>query len=133
MSADYPEEEDLKRIKAWPPEDGWDKLMEFVRERWWPDPEYRFARHGDLHYVVSTSGWSGNEQIIGAMMDNTLFWMFCWESSQRGGHYVFKLPEKAGRAVPFCHWCDTQHTGERKGPDGRYCPGPLTERPEEWK
>ena len=41
-------------------------------------------------------------------------------------------PFPAWGTDPYCHWCDTRHVGERKGPDGRYCPGPLLERPEEW-
>lgn len=29
--------------------------------------------------------------------------------------------------VPFCHWCETHHAGERQepGPTGPYCPGPM--------
>jgi hypothetical protein len=33
---------------------------------------------------------------------------------------------------PLCHWCETRHTGERKGPDGRYCPGPLLAPDPSW-
>jgi hypothetical protein len=33
---------------------------------------------------------------------------------------------------PFCHWCEHRHAGERKGADGKYCPGPLLEPDSSW-
>jgi hypothetical protein len=34
---------------------------------------------------------------------------------------------------PYCHWCSTHHSGERKGQDdGKYCPGPLLEPHPSW-
>ena len=39
---------------------------------------------------MSTGGWSGNEDIIRAMKDN-VFWVTFWQSTARGGHYVFDL------------------------------------------
>jgi hypothetical protein len=42
---------------------------------------------------LHTGGWSGNEEIIGAMMDNAMFWGLCWEKSERGGHFWFELPD----------------------------------------
>jgi len=38
---------------------------------------------------VSTGGWSGNEELIGAMRMNFILWSQWWWSSRRGGHYVF--------------------------------------------
>jgi len=40
---------------------------------------------------VSTGGWSGNEDIIEKMRGHTMFWMFAWEESRRGGHYIFDM------------------------------------------
>ena len=37
-----------------------------------------------------TGGWSGNEQIVGAMQ-KTYFWVFYWQLSRRGGHYWFEI------------------------------------------
>ena len=38
---------------------------------------------------ISTGGWSGNEDLIGAMQNNAMLWIMTWVSSRRGGHYTF--------------------------------------------
>lgn len=92
MSDDYPTEEELERIKNWPYTDI-PGLLEFTKSLW------HFAEWGwspPLNGVlrISTGGWSGNEDIISALRDNTMFWTLCWQSSRRGGHYEFSLPEE---------------------------------------
>lgn len=102
--SDYPHEADLKRIEEWPFEEGFASLMAFVRERW------QYAEHGYwdegpsvcsacpcTSYRISTAGWSGNEDLIDSMQHNYLFWAQCWESSERGGHYEFHIPERLAR------------------------------------
>lgn len=98
----YPTEEALDKIARWPYTDGWTELLAFVRELWaynefWREeknvttidmPNYKIV--ADV-YKVSTAGWSGNESIISALQKNWLFWMFCWEQSNRGGHYIFHV------------------------------------------
>ena len=88
----YPEQAELDTIKAWPLPD-WQGLMKYVGERWhWPDHwRTRLESHQQVH-AVSTGGWSGNEGLIRALEANVMFWAICWFSSQRGGHYVFKIP-----------------------------------------
>ena len=90
----YPTEEELKRVAEWDRHDpkGW---LEFVKSIWWAadwgwTETLEFAASGwsRLHHV-STGGWSGNESIIGAMLDNRTLWAQVWESTRRGGHYVF--------------------------------------------
>lgn len=87
-----PSEASLKLIREWSHED-FAGLMEFVRDLWnWP--EWGFTSDDELdhdHFELSTGGWSGNEEIIGALRDNGMFWSLCWESSRRGGHYIFKV------------------------------------------
>ncbi len=87
-----PSESDLKQIREWSHED-FAGLMEFVRDLWnWP--EFGFMSDDELHhdhFELHTGGWSGNEVIIGALQDNVMFWSLCWESSRRGGHYIFKV------------------------------------------
>lgn len=50
-------------------------------------PVHRFHLH--------TGGWSGNEDLIGALKANHVFWVLHWVRSERGGHYVFTVPFKA--------------------------------------
>ena len=87
----YPTDEELARIEKWDTSDAQSrqKFMAFVRSCWWM-PDWGFQQTGD-RYDLSTGGWSGNEEIIGAMQENFLFWGQCWESSRKGGHYVFIL------------------------------------------
>jgi hypothetical protein len=39
--------------------------------------------------TAHTGGWSGNEDIIEAMMENVLLWLAVWQRSERGGHFTF--------------------------------------------
>ena len=92
----YPTDEELTRIREWPGDDprGW---LAFIKLCWWAadwgwseEYEPRWA----TTYHISTGGWSGNEEIIRAMRENTnLLWGQVWESVRRGGHYVFAVPE----------------------------------------
>lgn len=39
--------------------------------------------------TLITGGWSDNEEII-SVLQNTLFWTFYWQQSERGGKYIFQ-------------------------------------------
>lgn len=85
----YPTDETLEAIRTWP-DDDLPGLIAFVRAAWhWPD----FWREEDGKHVVSTGGWSGNESLIAALADHTIFWMMYWEESRRGGRYIFRTIE----------------------------------------
>ena len=43
---------------------------------------------------MATGGWSGNESIISSLQDNIMFWSMYWESSHRGGLFIFRIPKK---------------------------------------
>jgi hypothetical protein len=88
--SEYPTDEDLDQIRNW---DGADPhgLMRFVQDLW-SYPRY-FTNDHDT-WACSTGGWSGNECLIGAMRQNTMFWCMYWYSSRRGGHYVFRIKEQ---------------------------------------
>lgn len=98
MSDEYPTIAELRRVRAWPLEDGFDALLEYVRGLWWmPDWGWRQTQR---RYYISTGGWSGNEDLITALEENrSLFWVICWVSSRRGGHYEFEVP-RAFRGRP---------------------------------
>jgi len=67
------------------------ELMMYCCKAWW-NRETLWERT-DRTYSISTGGWSGNESIISALMNNQVFWAMCWVSSRRGGHYEFEIPE----------------------------------------
>lgn len=93
----YPTEESLRQIaqcKAWTRKEC-AALLSHVRSIWqYADSGY-WNPQGDDEYRISTAGWSGNESILAALQDNVMFWMRCWERSQRGGHFIFKLPKES--------------------------------------
>lgn len=92
--SDYPTEEQIGRIMFWDFHDpqGW---LAYVAELWhWEGYGPREAcvlEDGTRQIECSTGGWSGNEQLISAMMENSLLWHLTWFQSQRGGHYIFYL------------------------------------------
>jgi hypothetical protein len=91
----YPEEAELERIRTWLWEYGFTGLMDIVHEMWYhADFGYWTETKGDEYttYKIATAGWSGNEDIIGALKDNYMFWITCWQMSKRGGYYEFRVP-----------------------------------------
>lgn len=94
MGDEYPTDDDLQRIREWGHTD-FTGLMQFVRERW-KYADCGYWTQDDREYAISTGGWSGNEELLGAMRENQMFWLCCWVSSRRGGHYEFELPERRG-------------------------------------
>jgi hypothetical protein len=85
----YPTEETLAFIRN--ARVRFNELFKFIQKAWgngygWfhalPDKE-------GTHYRLVTGGWSGNEEIIGAMQENNIFWDLCWQSSKRGGEFLF--------------------------------------------
>lgn len=85
----YPEEDELEAIRTWPAED-FVGLMAYVRERW-TFPHY-FHVEGGV-YRLSTCGWSGNEELLGALHENTVVGLMHWYASRRGGHEVWATRE----------------------------------------
>jgi len=90
----YPTEQELQTIREWACDD-LDGLMEYLLNVWhWP--EWGIVRRDDGCWELHTGGWSGNEDIIRAMLDNQVWWAIHWESSRRGGHYVFGRISREG-------------------------------------
>ena len=89
----YPEEDELEKIKEWPIDD-FDGWMQFVQSIW----AYKdYIHEDDGVWHVATGGWSGNEEIISTMRSNFVLWSLYWESSHRGGKYIFKTREAQDR------------------------------------
>ena len=97
MKADYPTDAELKEIEEWRGDPaGW---LARIRELWWGGDHLVWIEDGI--WCFSTGGWSGNEDIIGAAMNNRILWMMHWETSRRGGRYEFvvKAPHGAREAT----------------------------------
>lgn len=78
------------------------QLIEFIEgDLWWGSA--KDVRPLDLKPVddknlrpyykwyMATSGWSGNETIVGKL-ECTRFWLSFWEMTQRGGGFTFHIP-----------------------------------------
>ncbi len=90
---DYPTEAELEEIRKWEPgipAFDYRPFMKGVEAVW--NHHYGTLSLKERVYRISTGGWSGNEDIIRAMQENSLFGGVCWVSSKRGGHYVFEVP-----------------------------------------
>lgn len=96
----YPTDEELAEIIYW---DFQKKsiydFLEFIENLWYYPDRFEL-RDGYKNFpkrikvkklYLSTGGWSGNETIINAVERNFIFWMICWQKSQRGGHYWFEI------------------------------------------
>jgi len=86
----YITEKELEQIKKWDVAKDANGLIRFLEDNWY------FADQGYFKYEypsleLHTAGWSGNEDTIHALEQNTTFWMLCWVMSKRGGHYYFDV------------------------------------------
>ena len=110
MSDGYPTKECIRfiRLYAWrsktPMPMTWssiEALLDMIEENCrWPDFSIDYGLGLDVcdrdfvvKFYYSTGGWSGHEEII-EELKKTWFWMFCWEQSRRGGHYIFEINPK---------------------------------------
>lgn len=91
MKNEYPLDEDLEKIRKWDL-NKIRELFEFIEEIWWT-PERGFVRLKDDKIQLHTGGWSGNEDIIDALLSNYMVCALTWCASFRGGHYLFEIKE----------------------------------------
>ncbi len=97
----YPTDRELRRIRYWPVNEPTDVLaiFEYMHARWrWPewgwtveDTTEEFMGHPIRRLSISTGGWSGHEDMLGAFKQNWLAWVFSWVQLRRGGHYIFEV------------------------------------------
>lgn len=86
MTQEYPTEEKIKEIETLDYKD-FHAFMEVIHKEW-AFEGWGWKREGEIYYI-STGGWSGNEDLIEAMVKNTMFWIMYWQETRRGGHYIF--------------------------------------------
>lgn len=90
----YPTEEELQRVREWDAIKDPKGLAVYLGEIWeFKEFGYAFTEEGGKWTLeLHTGGWSGNEEIIGALHENgdpVGFWFWYWRKSTRGGHYWF--------------------------------------------
>lgn len=82
----YPTEETLQTIREWDAMD-WPGLMDYLHDAWHDNGRFTLR---DGHLELATGGWSGNEEILGALERNRCFHAFYWKSSSRGGLVIYE-------------------------------------------
>lgn len=97
----YPSDKELRRIKRWDiTKKGIEGLIELIHSAW--NHQYGAMRRKEENdelredeklemLELVTGGWSGNEDVMEAVLSNKWFNYFCWEESRRGGYYKFEL------------------------------------------
>jgi hypothetical protein len=86
----YPTEQELEYIRTFDVVDNdWEELMKYIQRTCWEWGKDFFEKQG-TEWIAVTGGWSGNEDVIGALKQNVMFWMLYWEQSNRGGKHVFQ-------------------------------------------
>lgn len=88
---DYPTDEQLTTIARWDNHKDYLGLIDYIEGFY---PTYGFIKRvGKKIQTVTfvTGGWSGCEDIIRALDQNTIFNMVCWQASFRGGKHVYKV------------------------------------------
>lgn len=93
----YPHDIEVQRIISWRIRNRDDvlALVAYVKRRWtYADVGYWTEvvdRDGTVHLMMSTGGWSGNEDLVDAL-ESSIAWGLCFDSHRRGGHYVLVVP-----------------------------------------
>jgi len=93
----YPSEETLDQIQNHPLATRQDlmELLELIRSEWWmAETGFNLVGVNVLHLTLITGGWSGNESILQALQQHTLFMPMFWQKSIRGGRHYFRIPLK---------------------------------------
>lgn len=97
-SSGYPTDETLRAIREWGTD--LEAGIRFIQKAWYyPD---RFVEVRPGVWYVSTGGWSGNEELIGAWKRNFILWTQWYVLARRGGHFIFARGED-GDDVCFCN------------------------------
>lgn len=95
MKKQYPNETELKTIEEWKLENSEDyKALALFIISIWQYADLGYAKLWGRKLKLSTVGWSGNEDIIRSLRKSKYFFMVCWQSEHRGGHYKFELPDQ---------------------------------------
>ena len=94
----YNTDKEMRLIEKWDVKEVF-TLLDYIEQRWWC-ADWGFNKEWGKDYLhnkpiikleLHTGGWSGNEDIINALLKNQMFkilWYYQWN---RGGHYKFEI------------------------------------------
>ena len=88
----YSTEETLEIVRKWKIASNFAirDLLAYVEKAWRYPFRIRRGGRGRKRWIyIATHGWSGNEELVGALQDNAIFWALCWLESHRGGGFKF--------------------------------------------
>lgn len=92
----YPTEEALNQLRSFKLTDDTIALfLLLLQETWWRSEwgiDKKRQYRGFIRLTLHTGGWSGNEDIIDALQENTVLWNSIYLSRKPGGHWQFKIP-----------------------------------------
>lgn len=89
----YPTKQELSKITQWPADD-FMGLLYFIEDIWAYDKANRIWKKDILGWYLEvtliTCGWSGNESIIKALLNN-FWWGYWYYEWTRGDKHVFRI------------------------------------------
>ena len=98
--SDYPDSADLHKIEHWKPMKPWSgarpwlPILGLMEDAWNMDMGSVRWNDAKTEATFVTGGWSGNEDIIEAMHGNFSARSILWQSSHRGGKFIYGVGEK---------------------------------------
>jgi hypothetical protein len=99
--SEYPTEEELKVIEEWRIEK-YEELPAHIASLW-NYPEYAKETRPGI-WVFATGGWSGNEELIGALKQNIAWNLLAWDSLYvSGGLLVIAIGKEAKEEMGKFH------------------------------
>lgn len=117
--SEYPSEKELVKVTSWKVNNQNDflDLMEYIHGFWAYAGDGYWERKGDM-FVISTAGWSGNEEIITALQKKsnildallatiqTRRTLYLWQHTRLFGLAMKSEWKCDGADCPFWDFCD---------------------------
>lgn len=94
----YNTDKEMRLIEKWDVNEVF-TLLDYIEERWWSTDwgfkkvwsKERLHNKPVIKLELHTGGWSGNEDIINALLKNQMFKMLWYYQWNRGGHFIFEI------------------------------------------
>ena len=88
----YPQDNEIKFLTEIPTSDFKNNAIEILRlfeTTGYGGGKVFDNKDGTVSLELYTGGWSGCEDMIGALAENKIWWLMFWQESKRGGHFLF--------------------------------------------